>query len=323
VAEAKKAKVARLEVGNHQRRQSQPVVEAQEDRVVVKKLEGARIPMGLAKNRKSGFALTEIIVASSIAMLSLVALVGTSSLSTRITAKVSSGITTVSKASGAYEKICSDIRGSQYVLARYPSSGPPQFATNATNTLILMSPKSSGGNVIAGQFDIIIYYLAPITGDRGPNVLKRYKATSISGSEPTAVLDSELAGNISELSFVYSAHETFYQSDAFRKYRLRTTPTGDHALSEQRATMDGIELIDAGTASYVGNELVFSVIPPWGKLIDAYYNVNPADVVTVSSGNNVFEVLVSMKAQPKWRDQRQVEQTRELSLISRVGLRNR
>jgi len=279
--------------------------------------------MGPAKKRNRGFALTELIVASSIAVLSLAALVGTSVMSTRITAKVSSGVTTISKASTAYEELCSDIRAASGVLASYPTSGTPAFTSNGTNTLILRQPFTNAGVIDPNKQIVIVYYLAPQSGDRGPNVLKRYRATVNGGVEAAATLEKEVASQISSITFNYSAHETIFASEGYGKYLLRSEAQGDTPFSEERALVDGEDLSANGTATFVAGELRFTTRPTYGKLIDAYYNVDPTTVVGANGLNNAFEVLVAMKASPKWRDGRQVEQTRNLELISRVALRNR
>lgn len=277
----------------------------------------------MVRAKNAGFTLAELSVATTIGVLALTAVVGTTVATTNVATKLTSGGARIQKAVSSLDALAQDLRDADLLMAKYPPSGTASFQANETNTVILRVPKVTNGAVVADSFDVFIYYLSAASGDLAPQKLTRYTATIVNGNASTATVDRVVACNVVSANFAYGCRETFYGESSYTKFRTRTMPQGDKPGFTQQIFMDGDEMVSSSDAEFDGDLVKFASAPSWGKIVDARYTVDPSYVVTDCAGNNANEVLANLTVKSQWTDRTHTTRSRDILLSTQMQLRNK
>lgn len=275
---------------------------------------------------RRGFTLIETVIASGLLLLLLGAILGTTMLSTNLSAKLSRSVVTAQRGRLSLERIGMDIQAADRVLTRYPTAGAALFTADRTSTLILRMPRPSA----PGDYDVAIYRTRDDATD-GPKVLEAYSAEIVGGQQRPAQLEGVVAREVTAFRISLSAHETFLGNGNHNRFVLRSRATGHDALSRQNVLLlgqDRIALTESGNAGDQAidlddTQLVFQKAPPNGALIDAFYNVNPAEAALADGGTNASIVTYGLVLSPRSRDGGHRRTQRESNISTRLSLRNR
>lgn len=270
--------------------------------------------------------MTETLVASGLLLLLLGTIMGTTMLSSNLSAKLSRSVVTVQRGRLSVERIGMDIQAADRVLKAYPTTGSPLYTTDKTSTLILRIPRQSS----PGNYDVSIYRTRT-DASNGPKVLEAFAAEIVGGVEKPATLEGVVAREVTAFRLSLSAHETFLGNGSHNRFALRSKSTGHDALSRESVLVQGADRLaqtEAGTAGVAGvdvtgTQMVFGKAPANGALIDAFYNVDPNDAILAGGGTNASIVTYGLVLAPKSRDGAYRRSERESNITTRLALRNR
>jgi hypothetical protein len=283
-------------------------------------------------NRR-GTSILEMMTVAVLGVLVIFAMVAATSVTSRSQQKVSSGTDVSMRARQSLDVVMRDVMQAYEVVSAYPIAGPTSFSSNDTNTLILKLPKLSSGEVVPYEWELVMYRLEPITGDQGPMLLKRSVAAyneNWSTSEKSINkfgTAKTVAVNITDFDLAYIAHERLAHTDTdpnkiLKRFTLRTASQGHRDIVKQQAFLEGDDMIAAGTATFSGNTINVASSLPAYKIIDAYYVIDPSDVIGGDGKSNANEIAVRFKLKPRWKNEGNVDKTRQILVQSRATLRN-
>lgn len=109
-------------------------------------------------SKLNGFTLTEVVVASGIAMVVGVLLVSILVSNTGLYYTESSKVQQGLGINDSLSKIRSNIKEAQFIAAQYPESGSPEFSSSANQLVLKLASIDSSGNIITDTYDFFVYY---------------------------------------------------------------------------------------------------------------------------------------------------------------------
>lgn len=249
------------------------------------------------KTKKNGaFTLVELIVATAISLMALAMISETTGmLKSSATATTQHGDST-QQCKLAMDKILAEARLADRSLTQFPVHGTATFVSNETGTLILRKPKfDSNGVPEAGKFDVSVFTVenAP-AGRPGPRVIRRYVGSIDGTTDTLANAGTIIASGVTNMNICYSTCETFYGNRSRKNFDLVTTPAGSNSMYTQQVLVARIDRLTDGTASLVGNRVIFPLAPNSTVPIDVRYRVFPTVNANPEKGNFASEILLSI-----------------------------
>ena len=258
-------------------------------------------PLRSSRQRGGGFTLVEVMFAVGLISLILGVTVQATVTTSALAQRTSATTTLQSQTRLGLDAMMRDIHAGYRVLPSYSS-----YSSNRDNTMVLQAPAySSSGNILAAQYDYIVYHLV---GASAPFTLNQYVVTA-SGSARSAMSDTVIAKNIQSLTLLYLVDQPLTTGDGTTtRFSLNAAVSGigmgfiatvlNNASSLSivaRTPVAGeVEYLAPSTSpAYPQGSILFGTAPISSGGIDMIYSVDPSNSVSASK---ITQVSVDLRA---------------------------
>ncbi len=200
----------------------------------------------------SGFTLIEMITAGMVMMvvtaISVNSLIGGLKLSNR-TMSVNNSVLS---ARSATDLLTQDISMSDTCLSTFAAGGQT-FNADTNSTLILRQPFSSGGIVVGGKYNVVIYTKVATTGLSSPYTLRRYACLVDGPLVGSLVNTGDVSKNVRLVNFAYFCHDRFKGDGVTNSYSLTGTPLVDNGATVFEMTVGSQKTVDLAVFGPLGD----------------------------------------------------------------------